>query len=214
VKPPQQQRSLKTLERLLDAAEELITEHGTGALTVGDVVRRAESSVGAFYARFADKDALLATLHQRSCDEALATADLAFDPDRWSSANLATAMSEVILFTLSLCRARRGLLLAFIAMAAADVAYAERRAKLETEIADRLHAFLVARKGEVTHPDLRVAATVMIRMILSTLEYGALVFRGATGEHALTDDRMAAELCRAMLCYLGARAPEPVTSKP
>src|SRR5206468_8661548 len=95
VKPPQQARSQKTLERLLDAAEELIAEHGVASVTVSEVVRRAESSVGAFYARFPDKDALLATLHERSCVEALATAELALDSKRWESSDLATAIHEM-----------------------------------------------------------------------------------------------------------------------
>ena len=47
------------MERLLDAAEEQICAVGIESFTVADVVARAELSVGAFYARFPDKRALL-----------------------------------------------------------------------------------------------------------------------------------------------------------
>src|SRR6185436_14033987 len=117
VKPPQQARSQKTLERLLDAAEELIAERGVASVTVSEVVRRAGSSVGAFYARFPDKDALLATLHERSCAEALATAELALDPKRWESADLASAVLEIVKFACALYRQRRGIAIAFIELA-------------------------------------------------------------------------------------------------
>jgi AcrR family transcriptional regulator len=203
VKPPRQARSQKTLERVLDAAEEVIAEKGVQSLTVSEVVRRAGSSVGAFYARFPDKDALLATLHERSCEEALATAELALDPRRWESRDLTTVITEVVRFTVSLCRERRGLLLAFIALAAADPAYAERRARLESQIAELLHSFLEQRESEVSHRDLRTAANFATRMMLGSAEYSSLVQRTATGEGALTDAQVSRELSRAVLAYLG-----------
>jgi AcrR family transcriptional regulator len=96
VKPPQQARSRKTLEKVLDAAEDVIKERGVAGLTVSEVVRRAGSSVGAFYARFADKESLLATLHERNCAEALATAELALDPARWESADIASILDRQV----------------------------------------------------------------------------------------------------------------------
>ncbi|HEY1598537.1 MAG TPA: helix-turn-helix domain-containing protein, partial [Pirellulales bacterium] len=63
VRPPRQTRSQETLERLLDAAEEVFAEKGFESATVAEVVRRAKSSVGAMYARFTDKNALLSCLH-------------------------------------------------------------------------------------------------------------------------------------------------------
>lgn len=203
VKPPQQARSQKTFERVLDAAEEVIAERGVAALTVSEVVRRAGSSVGAFYARFPDKDALLSTLHERSCAEALATAELALDPTRWESEDLASAVSEVVRFTAALCRERRGILLAFITMVASDATYAERRARLEARLGDLLHSFLLSRDGEVSHPNLRVAANTAIRMILGTLEYGAIIHRTSAEDSGPTDEQIASELSRAVLRYVG-----------
>jgi len=203
VKPPQQARSQKTLENMLDAAEALIAEGGVAALTVSEVVRRAGSSVGAFYARFPDKDALLSTLHERSCSESLATAELALDPLRWESAEIGTAVFEVVRFTATMSRERRGLLLAFIALAASDAAYAERRARLDAGLSDLLYAFLRTREAELSHPDLRVAADVSIRMIMGSLEYGATIV-GAASETRPSGDRLSHELARAVLSYLGA----------
>ena len=77
VKPTHQAHSQETLERLLDAAEELVSERGFDNTTVSEIVHRANSSVGAMYARFNDKDSLLVCLHERFCEQALATADMA-----------------------------------------------------------------------------------------------------------------------------------------
>ena len=59
-RPPRQQRSAATLDRIVRAAEELFAERGFEGATVDDIVARAGSSKGSFYSRFADKQALLA----------------------------------------------------------------------------------------------------------------------------------------------------------
>jgi AcrR family transcriptional regulator len=204
VKPPRQARSQKTLENVLDAAESVIAEAGISGLTVSEVVRRAGSSVGAFYARFPDKDALLSTLHERVCGEALATAELALDPVRWESADLPTAVTEIVRFTAALTRERRGLMLAFISMAANDAAYAGRRARLEKDFARLLFAFLRARSADIAHPDPALASEVAIRIIMGSLEYGAMIHRSSE-EGSSGDDRLAEELAHAVLSYLGVK---------
>lgn len=57
-----QERTLKTRARLFDAAQEIISEVGYGALRVEEVVRRAGVAKGTFFSHFADKDALMEIL--------------------------------------------------------------------------------------------------------------------------------------------------------
>ena len=75
VHPPQQVRSQATLDRILVAAEALVAEKGFEDTPVSEIVSRAGSSVGAFYARFDDKHALLHALATRFVEQAMATAD-------------------------------------------------------------------------------------------------------------------------------------------
>ena len=65
VKTPRQQRSSDSLERILKTAETLIRNKGYEALTVAEVVRRSNTSIGTFYARFQDKTALLHAVQER-----------------------------------------------------------------------------------------------------------------------------------------------------
>jgi AcrR family transcriptional regulator len=204
VKPPQQARSKKTLEKVLDAAEEVIKERGVAGLTVSEVVRRAGSSVGAFYARFADKEGLLATLHERNCTEALATAELALDPARWESADIASIIEEVIRFVAAQTRERLGLVLAFLALAATDVSYAKRRAALQSRIGGLLGALLLVRGDEISHPDPQVAADIAVRMVLCTLECSALERRPPSTEQERADEALAREISRAVVAFIGA----------
>jgi AcrR family transcriptional regulator len=62
---PQQDRSARSMAKMLDAAEDIFAEGGDGALTVEAVVKRAGTSVGSFYSRFGDRDGLLQAMHER-----------------------------------------------------------------------------------------------------------------------------------------------------
>jgi AcrR family transcriptional regulator len=203
VRPPQQQRSQKTFERILDAAEGHIVDGGVQSLTVSGVVARAKSSVGAFYARFPDKNALLTTLHERECEAALATTDEALDPGRWAEVPLPEALSNIVSFVVNVFGQRQRLVLAFVSVAASQPTIARRRAALAGEVAERLYRFLAGRADEIPHPDLRLAADVCVRIIFGTLESESSIRVSLPdGEH-LDESRLGAELTRALLGYLG-----------
>ncbi|MEE9577984.1 MAG: helix-turn-helix domain-containing protein [Gemmatimonadota bacterium] len=62
---PVQARSRRTMDRMVRAAEDLLEERPLDAVSVAEIVRRAGTSVGAFYARFASKSDLLAAIYAR-----------------------------------------------------------------------------------------------------------------------------------------------------
>ena len=62
---PQQDRSVLSMARMLDAAEAIFAEGGDSALTVEAVVKRSKTSVGSFYSRFGDRNGLLKSMHER-----------------------------------------------------------------------------------------------------------------------------------------------------
>ena len=62
---PVQQRSIESMNRMLDAGEQLFFEGGSPALTLEAVIERAETSTGSFYARFGDMRGFLDAMHER-----------------------------------------------------------------------------------------------------------------------------------------------------
>jgi len=62
---PVQQRSIDSMNRMLDAGEELFYVGGSHALTLEAVIERAETSTGSFYARFGDMRGFLDAMHER-----------------------------------------------------------------------------------------------------------------------------------------------------
>ena len=62
---PVQQRSIESMNRMLDAGEQLFYEGGSPALTLERVIERADTSTGSFYARFGDMHGFLSAMHER-----------------------------------------------------------------------------------------------------------------------------------------------------
>jgi AcrR family transcriptional regulator len=75
---PQQTRSIERVERILDAAAQLVVSDGVDALTTRAVATLAEVPVASLYQYFADKDEVLLALVERDVAEmdAQVSADL------------------------------------------------------------------------------------------------------------------------------------------
>ncbi len=203
IRPPQQARSQETLERILDAAEALVSEKGFGDTSVAEVARRAGSSVGAFYTRFRDKDGLLYQLYDRYLGQAMATADDALEPDRWEGVAIPELLHSVVHFLVQIYRERAGLIRAFVLRNHTDPEFGARQERLSHNVSSKLAALLLARRDEIGHPDPQRAAEFGLNMIFATIESAVLFGETRSGAFTLSDAELADELVRAYLAYLG-----------
>lgn len=64
-KIPTQLRAKQRVERILDATEALLIEHGIATLTVNDIAARAEVPIGSMYQYFTNRDEVLRALCDR-----------------------------------------------------------------------------------------------------------------------------------------------------
>lgn len=71
-KAPRQERSRRTVERILDAAARIFNDQGYAAATTNDIADEAEVSIGSLYQYFPNKDALLVALARRHIESATA----------------------------------------------------------------------------------------------------------------------------------------------
>ena len=209
VRPPQQVRSQETLDRILDAAESLVAEKGFEDATVAEVARRAESSVGAFYARFHDKNGLLYALYDRYLEQAMATADVALDAARWEGTPIPDLLRAVVRFLVEVYRERAGLIRAFVLRNYSDHEFRARQERLSHHVNTGLSRLLLARAAEITHPDPARAAAFGLTMTVNTIEGAVLFGELRSADLTLSDDELAAELARAFLAYLGVTDSNP-----
>ncbi len=203
IRPPRQARSQETLDRILDAAEALVAEKGFEDSPVAEIVQRAESSVGAFYARFRDKEGLLHALYERYYDEAVATTDATLAPGRWEGAEASELIEAVIPFLVSIFRERRGLMRAFVVRNHTHPEFQARQQRLSHYVIARLSALLLARREQLSHPDPERATRFGFMLVFSALETMILFGEMRDSLLSLSDDSLAAELTRTTLAYLG-----------
>ena len=203
VRLPQQARTRANLVRLLDAAEALLGEKSFDEMTIADVARRSRTSIGGFYRRFRDKDALLHALHERFCEDARATSDDALDPDKWHGASLATILERITEFVVRIYNERQGLLRAFLLRGVTNPSVRERSDRLFTYMGEKMAVLLAERAGEISHPDPASAAAFALRVLLGTLDQ-TLQLQPSAAE--LDSPHVTRELTRVLTGYLGVPA--------
>jgi AcrR family transcriptional regulator len=206
VHTPSQRRGRESLERLLAAAERLVDQRGLDAVTVGDVVREARSSVGVFYARFADKDALLRCLHERFCARGREWAETAFAPERWESAGAAEVVRTLIDGLGRMDAKRAGLVRAFVLASGRDPSYAERAAAVGRELSAHVRRLLLARRGELRVDDSDRAIDFAVWLVIAHHDQRAVFGAVRTSELAWSADARRDALARTVLAQLGIAA--------
>jgi len=108
--PPAQRRSRRTFYKFLDAAEALLGERPWHEVSVQDIVRSAEASVGAFYNRFTDKAALLHCLDDRLAEECERTVDSLVTEMKAAPVLVAEAPAIMVSLFMRLCEQHGGVI--------------------------------------------------------------------------------------------------------
>lgn len=201
IRVPQQARSRETLERLLDAAESVIAEKGVEGASVAEIARRADSSIGAFYARFHDKEGLLQYLFERFDEQALATARAALEPARWEGISLRLAFETVLRFLLEVLHEKRGLLGAMLARMPTSPSVGLLGERTLGHVAEFVLTLIESRGATSTRPDLERSVRTATWVVLGALELRAV---GAIrSPDRLGDDALSVELAELCMGYLG-----------
>jgi len=110
VQPPAQGRSERTFFRFLDAAEGLLSRRHWHQVSVQEIVKNADASVGSFYNRFNDKTALLHCLDGRIGEECELTITGLIDELEAFPSLVSSAPAIVISLLMRLCTERAGVI--------------------------------------------------------------------------------------------------------
>lgn len=200
ITPPKQRRSEKTLERIVRASLEILEAEGADGLTVQAIVKRADSSVGSFYARFAGKDDLLEYLGERVWHEAAERWDDAMAARDFSGLTLAELVDGSVRLLADAGQSRSSYLKALErAHGTGDEAYLAFRA----HTVEGLTALLLARSSEMSHPDPALATRLGLRAVAALLEIAPL-----PGAPLLSMEQRREEATRLLLGYLAGGSPE------
>ena len=130
---PKQPRSRATMQRFIDAGLQLVEQHAWDGITVADLVRSANSSVGAFYTRFGDKATLLRVMDDHYADTLCELfKDFSDSPPDTLRSSVNALLTTLVEFHL----AHRGLVrtLVMTARSATDPAYAANSERINTQL--------------------------------------------------------------------------------
>ena len=202
---PLQDRSRATLEKILDATEDLLRDRVLDDISIAEIMERADMAVGTFYRRFKTKEALLPYLYARY-DHELGTQESDWlAPENWTGLNLEERAVRVAELAVRTYRERRGLWRAVLVRSVAhpeSVSDDQRRRR--RRLVRRLADLLAECADEIQHPDPALAAEMGIVVVMAVCKDKILTeSRGQAYSRRLSDRRLALELARVLLGYLG-----------
>ena len=205
---PQQERSRESLRKLLKAATEVLGQRGVEGTTIPRIAQHAGLTPGAVYRRFRDKDALLEAAILGILERQEDRLKSAMTPEMAAKIPLDVFAEQIIGGMVVTYRAQAPLLRAFrhFTMGRADTEFIRKAAKLEIRSLERVVDFVLAGRKEIRHPNPKIAVSLGLIMVVSTL-YEVVVFptRGADWKDLVPkdDNALKRELTRAFLSYLG-----------
>jgi len=200
---PKQDRSARTLSRLLDAAEAVIAERGLAGLSIPEIVRRADSSVGGFYARFADKNQLLRALEERFFLEVSARLDALADARRWRDASPVALVEAAVTELVAVTLARAPMIRVFLYRAVQDPDVREHGLRFQRRVTERIAPLLLARTGAVRHPDPPLAVDLAVQLAFGLMQQHVLLEGLHAAGRRLREADLRRELTTLVLTYVG-----------
>jgi AcrR family transcriptional regulator len=201
--PPKQERSLQTLNRLLDAAEKVLEEKGLDAATVPVIARRAGVSVGVVYRRFANKDALIRGVYERFLWRIGEQNSMMFATLSRVHVSLSDLLRGMVRGSVESHRRKRNLLRALFQFARthSDPAMKREAGKMNRASTAALTALMLSHREKITHPDPETAIEFAVLTLASVIR--AAIIDDAETHGLSAPDDLEDELTRMIFGYLG-----------
>jgi AcrR family transcriptional regulator len=205
---PRQARSKESVRKLLKAAAEVLGQRGLEGTTIPRIAEHAGLTPGAVYRRFPDKEALLETVIIRILERQDERLRLTLTPEMARQIPLPVFVEQLINNMLVSYRANAGLLRALrrFAQGRDQTGFYRKIAKQEIRSFEYLAGLFLMHREEIKHPNPKMAVSVGLIMLTSTLVELILVDSNLKHWQAVIpkdDQSLKRELLRSFLSYLG-----------
>jgi len=202
---PQQERSRRTLEKLLKATTEVLEQHGLEGATIPRIAERAGVSVGSVYRRFDDKDALFKAAFLDLIERAAETNRRNLRPETFAGMSLEVITRALVRAMVRQFRTHPGLLRALehFLQHHPDLVFRKRALGLIAENYGRIGEILLICRDRISHADpgraVRFAIVSAVTIIQArTLENDTVWEKVA----ALDDEELERESTNLVVAYL------------
>lgn len=206
VQKPQQARSHKTMNQILNAAAKILEKKTFQDLTIAEVVKNAHTSVGAFYGRFKDKEALLQALDERFFQEFEEAINALLAPSHWEGKSIAYIIKDVTRLIAHTYSKDKGVIrsLNLKARLSGDSLLISREQRAWNVLYPRFQEVLLSHQEEMDCPNPALAIQLGFKQMFYCLRE-ILLWEPLRKEPPYNKDELIFELTRAYLSYLGVK---------
>jgi AcrR family transcriptional regulator len=212
---PKQARSRETQERIVKAALELVAERGREGPSVPEIANRAGVSIGAFYGRFPTKEALFDHVDRQLFEESARCWVEFLEPANWRGRRAAEIVREVVRAWVDAVATHQPLNRALTerwSTSPLSPTVKKAAAAHYEAIFTALGDLFVERRSELSHPDPRLAAKLLIEVIDAVLIERLTFDDTFLIPHRLSRATLVDELTALGVGYLGLAAPRQRTT--
>lgn len=169
VRPPRQQRSKASLERVLTAGADVLTDLGFEAFTVNEVARRAGATTGLIYTRFDNKNALFEAIMVRETSRLVEEENRCLEELAGRHPNTPDLIDGIVHLLADIAKREAPLTKVFMERATIDPALADHVKRLRTA-PRRVAELLLERRDDLTRDDPERAVDMAFWIATSALE--------------------------------------------
>ena len=189
----------------MTAARRLIDKRGSyDAVSIAELARASNTSVGSFYNRYRDKDGLLHVLHLELCAEGKLTIETMLAPARWTTVEMPLLIGAFVEFAVTSYKEQHGLRRALLLAASTRSEFRVRAIELSRQTCSALTVLIASRYTQVSRDALRTAVDLCHCTVYGVLDQ-SLLYQGPASGNPLADATLTAELSMMCLAYLQAR---------
>ncbi|MGO9340759.1 MAG: TetR/AcrR family transcriptional regulator [Terracidiphilus sp.] len=202
---PKQERSRRTLEKLLAATAEMLEKHGLEGATVPRIAAQAGVSVGSVYRRFEDKDALFRATFLDLIERSVEVNKKNLRPETFAGMTLETVARALVRAMVRQFRVQPGLLgaLQHFLQYHPDLDFRECALEMIAGNYGRIAGALMLFRDRITHAHPERAALFAILSAITVIQARTLENDSVWEKVAALDDReLEAEVTDLMVAYL------------
>lgn len=201
---PQQGRSRASFERMVETAEQLMTERGTDDFTLNEVARVGKVSIGSIYGRFESKDDLIHEVQTRVLARVDAEMLASLEAARAGSTDLSTFITTTVEAVADTLRRFAAVMTPFMLRANTDPFIAAMGKASYIRTAEAVRTSFLAYRSSIRHPDPEHAVDSAYRMLYASLArylgFGSSAEAAGEGDWAILKKELA-YMVQAYLCY-------------
>lgn len=205
--PARQSRSRAKQAALISSGIRLLESRDYNSLSIAELTAANGVSVGAFYARFAGKDAYFNALQQQVFADTAREARVLLAPERWRSREPRAVLDTFVAFFVGLVRRHRGVIHAALQHEAVQPSAWTPVREAGAAIAAPLRAILGPKLAHIAPADRAARIGFAVQMLYGTL---INIVLHDPGPLSLNDDRIVVEMQSALAAYLGLAQSRPM----